>query len=71
MSGLKGESESVPGRRVARALSQLYQKAGESYFMKHDNERAAMFFERSLEYDSSNAASRSFLKKFGRDTAAE
>lgn len=71
MSALKGEAASVPGRRVARELSQLYQKAGEAFFKKHDNERAAMFFERSLEYDSSNAASRTFLKKFGRDTAAE
>ena len=71
MSALGDGTASVPGRRVARELSKLYQKAGETYFKKHDNERAAMFFERSLEYDASNAASRSFLKKFGRGDSAE
>lgn len=54
---------SVPGRRVSKALSDLYQQAGEVFLKKSDLARAETFLERSLDYDSTNARSREALKK--------
>lgn len=54
---------SIPGRRVAKALSGLYQQAGEVFLKKNDLARAETFLERSLDYDSTNVRSREMLKK--------
>lgn len=70
-SAYSKDAVSVPGRRVRKALSNLYQQAGEAFFKRHENEKAADFFERSLEYDRGNARSREFLKKLGRSEDAE
>ncbi len=61
-AGGQADLASVPGRRVSKALSHLYQQAGEA-FLKRDRARAETFFERALDYDGANVRAREMLKK--------
>jgi predicted component of type VI protein secretion system len=57
------DAASVPGRRVAKALSNLYLQAGEVFLSKKDLDKAETFLERALDYDQTNARARKTLQK--------